>query len=367
MKASPSLILVLVSLCGLAAAVSSQSAASDSCSSNLNVDGIPFDTTSLTCLSAWDSENFILRYKQASASTWSFVLSAPTTSSYIAMGFSSNGRMVGSSAVVGWVSSSDGAMMKQYALEGTTAAQVMPNQGTLNLLANSSMIASQSSRLYMAFQLDAAQPESRLIYSVGPSGFTPVKSGYRLIQHQDMTSTAVNFASGQTTTQSRPYTRLRKSHGVLNMLGWSILMIIGIIVARHGKQYDPMWFYVHAAIQSSAFILGLLGIICGFVLENKISASNVSTHKGLGIFILVLGCLQVMAFLARPEKGSKVREYWNLYHHNMGRILIIFAIANVFYGIHLGEKGKQWNVGYGITIALLLVVLIVLEIQKFRK
>lgn len=74
-----------------------------------------------------------------------------------------------------------------------------------------------------------------------------------------------------------------------------------------------------------------------------------------------------MAILARPEKGSKVREYWNWYHHNVGRILIIFAIANIFYGIHLGEKGDKWNIGYGIIIGLLFVILIVLEIRKFRK
>ncbi|KAF8014746.1 hypothetical protein BT93_H0521 [Corymbia citriodora subsp. variegata] len=362
MKASSWLVLVLVSLCGLVASVRSQS--SDSCSSNLNVGGIAFDTTSLTCVSAWNAQSFILRYKQTSANIWSFVLSTPTNP-YIAMGFSIDGQMVGSSAVVGWVSSGS-SVIKQYYLEGQTPNQVIPDQGNLTLVANSSMIASQSNRLYMAFQLETAQPRSKLIYAVGPSTFTP-QSDYKLVQHQYMTATTVNYVSGQTTTQGTPYTRLRRSHGILNILGWSILTIIGIIVARHCKQYDPMWFYGHAAVQSAAFVLGLLGIILGFVLENKISASNVSAHKGLGIFILVLGCLQVMAILARPGKGSKLRGYWNLYHQNVGRVLIIFAIANVFYGIHLGEKGNKWNVGYGITIALLFVILIVLEIQKFRK
>ncbi|CAB4321395.1 unnamed protein product [Prunus armeniaca] len=87
-------------------------------------------------------------------------------------------------------------------------------------------------------------------------------------------------------------------------------------------------------------------VVCGFVLNNKLNA-DVSTHKALGIIILVLGCLQVMAILVRPEKESKTRKYWNWYHQGVGRILIIFAIANVFYGIHLGEKGKAWNAGYG--------------------
>lgn len=76
------------------------------------------------------------------------------------------------------------------------------------------------------------------------------------------------------------------------MLGWGILMIIGAMVARYLKEKDPFWFYFHASIQLFGFILGLVGIICGFVLNNRLNAA-VTTHKGLGIFILVLGCLQV--------------------------------------------------------------------------
>ncbi|MBA0617825.1 hypothetical protein Godav_027243, partial [Gossypium davidsonii] len=51
-----------------------------------------------------------------------------------------------------------------------------------------------------------------------------------------------------------------------------------------------------------------------------------------------------------PGKESKVRKYWNWYHHNGGRIVILIAIANVFYGIHLGEDdGTSWNAAYAVT------------------
>ncbi|KAH9745579.1 cytochrome b561 and DOMON domain-containing protein [Citrus sinensis] len=139
-----------------------------------------------------------------------------------------------------------------------------------------------------------------------------------------------------------PYKKLR-SHGITNMLGWGILMIIGAILARYFKQWAPIWFYSHTLVQSLGFVLGVAGVICGLVLENKFDA-DVSTHKGLGIFILVLGCLQVFLW-----------------------ILIIFAIANIFYGIHLGEKGKGWNAGYGITIAILFLIAIVLEIRMWMR
>lgn len=68
-----------------------------------------------------------------------------------------------------------------------------------------------------------------------------------------------------------------------------------------------------------------------------------------------------MAFLARPNKESKARKYWNLYHHNIGRILILLAIANIFYGIHLGKEGSAWTISYGIVLAVLLSIAVVFE------
>lgn len=103
-------------------------------------------------------------------------------------------------------------------------------------------------------------------------------------------------ATGQSASQN-PYVRLRRSHGVLNMIGWGILMIIGTIVARYFKHRDPIWFYIHISFQSLGFILGVVGVIFGFVLNNHLN-TDVSTHKGIGLFILALGCLQVCLFFA---------------------------------------------------------------------
>ncbi|KAK9903634.1 hypothetical protein M0R45_001113 [Rubus argutus] len=359
-------ITITIAIFGLSATVNSQT---DACSSSLNLQNVnlPFDAASLNCLAVWDSHNYILRYSQTTPGTWTFVLSAPAANSFVAMGFSSNGQMVGSSAIVGWVSSTDAGVIKQYYLGGTTPTLVEPDKGNL-VLSNFSLITSQSSRLYLGFQLVTDQPLSRLLYSIGQTGLLPVAPNYRLSEHSDKVSTSINYITGQTKSSTgRPYTRLRRSHGALNMLGWGILMIIGVIVARHLKSYDPLWFYLHICIQSFAFVFGIIGVIFGFVLDNKTNA-DVSTHKALGIFILVLGCLQVMAFLARPQKESKARKYWNWYHQSVGRLLIILAVANVFYGIHLGKEGTGWNAGYGVVLAILIVIAVILELKLwFRK
>ncbi|KAJ1429534.1 DOMON domain [Sesbania bispinosa] len=347
--------------------VDGSSSQADSCDSNLNLT-VPllFDTTKLNCLPVWNAQGYILRYSQTSPNIWSFILSAPNPNSYIAMGFSPNGGMVGSSAIVGWISSNGASGgLKQYYLAGVAPNQVVPDRGNLNILPNSTFITSQSSRLYMAFQLETNHPLSRLVYAIGPNGIFPSAPSFALTLHQDKISVTLNYATGSSASEN-PYTNLKRSHGLLNILGWGILIIMGAIVARHFKQWDPFWFYFHASVQSLGFLLGVIGVISGLVLSNQLHI-DLNLHKALGIIILVLGCLQIMAFLARPKKNSKGRKYWNLYHHNIGRILIIVAIANIFYGIRLGKEGSGWTVGYGIVLAVLLSIAVFFEIGLWNR
>ncbi|KAH7838665.1 hypothetical protein Vadar_029627 [Vaccinium darrowii] len=334
----------------------------NSCSNNLTAVNaqFPFDISSLTCNAVWSAQNYILRYKQASSDVWSFVLSAPNTNGYIAMGFSPDGNMVLSSAVVAWVGSGGG--IRQYYLKEQVANQVFADQGNLTLVTNTASVFLVDSTIYMSYQLSTNSPGTRVIYSVGPSSFFPSAPNYWLTQHTNQVSTTMNYVTGQTQTLKAPYSNLRKNHGILNMLGWGILIPIGAIIARYFKDWDPFWFYAHISVQSLGFILGVAGVSCGFVLKHKLSVI-VSKHEGIGIFILVLGCLQMMAVLARPQKGSKYRTYWNWYHYTMGRLLILFAAVNIFYGIHLGKAGRGWDAGYAIVLAGLVLSAIVLEIR----
>lgn len=111
------------------------------------------------------------------------------------MGFSPDGNMVGSSAVVGWVGSDGITHVKRYFLGGQNSNLVAPDRG--NLQVGNSTIVNANSRIYMAFQLvNTDKPESRLIYSVGPSGQIPSSPNFRLTQHTDYVSTVQNYATG---------------------------------------------------------------------------------------------------------------------------------------------------------------------------
>lgn len=138
----------------------------------------------------------ILQYVQSGPNLWSFVLSAPDPSSYIAIGFSPNGQMVGSSAIVGWVSQNGTGAVKQYDLTGTSERLVVPDQGSLQLVDGSTGIVSRSSRLYLAFQLNTNRPRSRVLYSIGPSNVVPSANNI-LSKHQDKISTQIDYSTGK--------------------------------------------------------------------------------------------------------------------------------------------------------------------------
>lgn len=121
-------------------------------------------------------------------------MSAPDTNAYISIGFSSNGKMVGSSAMVGWVSSGKGTA-NQYYLGGESSSNCPPGKGNLNVVKNSTVIVSQSSVLYLAFEITAEQTTPYLVYAVGPRGSLPSSSGY-LSEHRDMTHASFDANTG---------------------------------------------------------------------------------------------------------------------------------------------------------------------------
>jgi hypothetical protein len=265
----------------------------------------------------------------------------------VAVGFSGKGAMVGSSAVVGWAANGRGTV-KQYYLGGKSPEECAPNRGLLKLVRNRSAVASRSGRLYLAFQLSTDYPQPYLIYAVGPDGSLPQSDSLRLPAHQNMASRSFNYTSG---TSPAPGPRINprgfyiffspppvcvcvestnacvcaglsynvagsgdaafppeRKHGLLGMMGWGVLMPIGMITARYFRQLDPCWFYTHMAIQVAGYAVGIAGIVLGFRLSED-GLRNVDVHKALGIAILAMASLQVRFFLGKEKNIENCLSY----------------------------------------------------------
>ncbi|CAN6485393.1 unnamed protein product [Victoria cruziana] len=369
--------------------LSSANSQSDSCSADLLLPpSLQFNTTALSCQSVWSSENFLLRYAQSSPGLWSFVLSAPDTGSWFGIGFSSDGRMSGTSAVVGWPTGNGAGVIKQYHLTGYSRKSVQPDQGNLALV--NPTFVSKGSTVYLAFQLKAGTPQSALIYAVGPQNAVPGSDGL-LDTHRSYVSTSFSFSTGKGSTtssgksgesdddessggskstvvsgSSSAFLTIKTTHGLLNIAAWAIFLPLGIMAARYFKQLDPTWFYTHLSLQMTGFGLAIAGVLTGISLENEYSLES-DEHKLLGFVAFGLACVQATALLIRPEKKSKIRKYWNWYHHCVGRIAIVIGVANIFYGIKVGGESKSWNGYVGAVLAVLGVCSIILEIRKCTK
>ncbi|XLR42429.1 hypothetical protein HN51_020622 [Arachis hypogaea] len=159
---------------------------------------------------------------------------------------------------------------------------------------------------------------------------------------------------------------MRKNHGIVGIIGWGLILPIGVIIARYFRHKDPLWFYFHAAIQFVGFTFGLVTIILGLQLYTKMNA-HISAHRGIGIFVFVLSILQILALFLRPNKDSKIRRIWNLYHNWFGRLAMLFATMNIVLRIQAAGAGKEWKIGYGILFGITVVVAIVLEVLAYLK
>lgn len=102
----------------------------------------------------------------------------------------------------------------------------------------------------------------------------------------------LTFTGSHVAVASTDFGPMKKNHGILGIIGWGLILPIGAIIPRYFKHKDPLWYYLHSVFQVVGFVIGLAGVVLGRRLYNMIKA-DFPTHRGIGIFVLVLSILQV--------------------------------------------------------------------------
>ncbi|KAK4483537.1 hypothetical protein RD792_010735 [Penstemon davidsonii] len=310
----------------------------------------------MVCKPVWNS--YVLRTKNHEIT---IVLSTIYTSGWVGIGFSKNGMMLNSSCMVGWVTAEGLARIRQYHVKGLTPSQVKPDQGELPLTSIPPVVVLSSATIYLAFQLkyNATLKTQPILLAFG----TQYPHHLHLTHHDDKTTINFDFSSGNADASagsSASVFKDKRTHGVLGLLGWGLFLPFGAIFARYLKHKDRLWYYLHVVVQFIGFLLGVAAVVVGVSLDNKLH-DYIPTHKGIGIFVLVITILQVLAFFTRPSKDNKYRKYWNWYHNWLGRICLLFGAVNIVLGIHIAGSGEAWKIGYGFLVGSVLVICIVLE------
>ncbi|XP_038875732.1 cytochrome b561 and DOMON domain-containing protein At3g61750-like [Benincasa hispida] len=334
------------------------------CNSNLGAVLPPpySDLSSLTCSLIWQ-QMFSLSFYQDSQNVTTIVLSGKHNHKWIGIGFSRNGSMVGSSAMVAWVEKNGFSGIRQYYLEGKNMSKVIPNKGDLRFTTASPVVVVHGDVLYIAFQLKfptslAYQP---ILLAIGSAN--PLKNGL-LPKHTNSTTTYIEFSSAHLRAQPMNVNDLRKYHGMTAIIGWGVVTPTGLLVARYFRHMEPSWYYIHSLVQFIGFFVGIISISIGRNLYQKIGAIFLA-HKFIGYTVFFLAGLEVCQFVGRPSSDSKRRKYWNFAHYWVGRIAMVMGVLNIFIGFHgIVSNDRSLKIGFGISFVALLTAVIVLEVRR---
>jgi uncharacterized membrane protein len=82
-------------------------------------------------------------------------------------------------------------------------------------------------------------------------------------------------------------------HGVLNVVGWGILLPCGVLAARYLRFTDPTWFYAHVFFQISGFLIGVAGWATGLRLGSYSVGLVYHKHRTIAIVLFSISTLQV--------------------------------------------------------------------------
>lgn len=123
-----------------------------------------------------------------------FILSAVYTTGWVGMGFSKDGMMTGSSAMVGWFNKEGHARIKEYYLQGSRPSQVIVDAGELDLTKVPPAVVLYGPMIYLAFQAKFEKPLTRqpIILAFG----TKYPRHHHLSIHDDKTTVLFDFSAG---------------------------------------------------------------------------------------------------------------------------------------------------------------------------
>ncbi|KAM3744169.1 hypothetical protein ACB098_06G032100 [Castanea mollissima] len=294
-------------------------------------------------------------------------------------------QMVGTRAIIGIRYLNGTSVIKTYNITQYTkiGCPLLPSETSDVNVSNTQVIYS-ATRYMMTIHASLILPQkdynfSKLnhVWQVGQSAndVQPLMHATTL-QNVDSTET-LDLDTGTCVNIGHRRRHLRTVHGILNILGWGILLPIGVIIARYFRVHPfdlekkkKLWFYLHVSFQSIGYVLGTIGWGIGLWLGHASKYYTFRTHRILAIFIFTFATLQMLAFRLKPKNTDDYRKHWNMYHHFLGYALLATISVNIFQGIAILKPVYTWKWAYVAILGAFGVVTIAFEIYtwiKFRK
>ncbi|KAK4343926.1 hypothetical protein RND71_037020 [Anisodus tanguticus] len=193
----------------------------------------------------------------------------------------------------------------------------------------------------------------------------------RGLRNYDSTET-INLRTGKGLgSRVHNFSRIREVHGILNIIGWGMLLPIGVIIARNFREF-PLpclgWQRYHISCQAVGYIVGSTGWAVGIWLGRASKHYSFPKHGTFGIFIFTFATLQMLFFKCKPSDRDEFRTYRNMSHHVVGYSLIVASYINIRKGINIMHlDGKYWLPAYFGIAGCVAFIFLVFEIVSWFK
>jgi len=293
-------------------------------------------------------------------------MAVETTAPFAAVGFSSDGSMVGSDAVIGW-----SGHVAAYKLNGKTLSGVVQEPGgsvsgrrrlsTLALTATSTSVTNgvlllEFTRPMSAGGVPVLPNDNTFLWATGASA--------SLVEHDARGTYSLSLADGTSAATLTDAAKFKLTHGVMMLCGWGVLLPAGVLGARFLRHWDPFWYRLHRNTQIVGVTIATVGLIIALTQLGPIETSSGGAHAILGLVVSAIGLFQPLNGFLRPHKGGAHRHLWEVVHKWGGRLALILAAPTIIMGclkLNSQEKAALPSVGlvllalYGVAVAVMTI------------
>lgn len=286
---------------------------------------------------------------------------------WLGVAASLNGKMVGSSAVIGAVDGNDnlGIPPTHYNLN---------DQDLTGVVADSSVLLEDASITSAPSPNDASKKTTTLQFTKlvnDPNDAVPITAGLttflyavgasrELAYHEHRGAFQLNLEDcGGTIIAAGTWTRhgIFAIHGFFATLAWALATPFAITVAGFRNLVPASWIYIHVFANVFTFFATLVAFIVVVLGISKEDAADhfSKTHHWVGVVLLFLATFQVINGFLRPPVQRKdanqtsppdailgilpiprsPRETWQLMHRLSGMVALILGIYQVQSGLGL--------------------------------
>ncbi|CAN4075418.1 unnamed protein product [Withania somnifera] len=166
--------------------------------------------------------------------------------------------------------------------------------------------------------------------------------------------------------------RIRKVHGILNIIGWGTLLPIGVIIARNFREFPvPIkgWKNYHFSCQAVGYFVGSMGWAVGIWLGKASKYYSFPKHGTFGICIFIFATLQMLVMSKyKPSDRDAFHMYRNMLHHVVGYSLLVVSFINILKGIKIMNMDETyWLPAYFGIVGCLSFVFLAFETVSWYK